>query len=60
MKKIKVQWTPSPIQDLDAMTNPKSPFYDKEFTDKIISTHGSIDKFKESDKWEEIVSQYVK
>ena len=41
MNKLRVQWTPDINQDLDAITNKNSPFYDK-----IIKKYGSVDNFR--------------
>ena len=42
MRKLKAKWNP----DIDAVTNPKSPFYDEDLTNKIIEKYGTIDKFR--------------
>jgi len=46
MRKLKAQWTPDINQDIDAITNKNSPFYDKKLTEKIIKKYGSIDNFR--------------
>jgi hypothetical protein len=46
MKKLKVKWNPEINQDIDAVTNPKSQFYDEDLTNKIIEKYGTIDKFR--------------
>ena len=46
MRKIKVQWTPTINNDIDAVTSKNSPFYDKELTNKILEQFGSIDDYK--------------
>lgn len=47
MEKIKIKWDIDINQDIDAATNPKSPFYDKKLSTEIVEKYGSIDKFKE-------------
>jgi hypothetical protein len=46
MKKLRVIWTPDINQDIDAITNQKSPFYDKELTKDLIKKYGSIDNLR--------------
>jgi len=46
MKKLKVKWDIDINQDIDAMTDPNSPFYDKKLLIEIITKYGSIDEFK--------------
>lgn len=46
MKKIKAKWNPDINQDIDAITNSKSPFYDEELTSKIIEKYDSVDNFR--------------
>ena len=45
MKKLKVVWQPQIEQDVDAVTNPRSPFYNLELTDEIINNYKTIDNF---------------
>jgi hypothetical protein len=46
MKKLRVRWTPDTNQDIDAITNKKSPFYDKDLTKNLIKKYGSIDNLR--------------
>jgi hypothetical protein len=48
MSKIKIRWDQSFNQTLDSLTNPNSPFYDEEFTNKMIKQYGSIEEFLKS------------
>lgn len=52
MRKLKAKWNPDINQDIDAVTNPKSPFYDEELTTKIIEKYGSVDNFRKEMKKE--------
>jgi hypothetical protein len=54
MKKMRVQWTPDLDQDLDSITTKCSPFYDEELTNQLITDYGSIENFKQSDKYKEM------
>lgn len=45
MRKLRVQWNPQIEQDVDAVTNSKSPFYDEELTNEIIKQYKTIDNF---------------
>lgn len=42
-KKLKVSWKPNINQDIDALTNENSPFYDKELTRNLLEKYGTID-----------------
>jgi superoxide dismutase len=46
MNRLRVQWTPDINQDIDAITNKNSPFYDKKLTEEIIKKYGSVDNFR--------------
>lgn len=45
-KKLRAIWNPDICQDIDAVTSPNSPFYDKDITERIIKEHGTIEKYK--------------
>jgi hypothetical protein len=46
MKKFRVRWTPDINQDIDAITDKKSPFYDEKLTKGLIEKYGSIDNLR--------------
>ena len=48
MGKLRVRWTPDINQDIDALTEKNSPFYDEELTQKILSEYGSIENFRKT------------
>lgn len=50
-EKMKVKWTPNLEQDLDAITNKNSPFYDEEVTSILLERFGSIENYKKSDEF---------
>ena len=60
MKKIRVHWEPQLEQDLDAMTATGSLFYDAKLTKKIIDEYGSINTFKQSDKFKDMLIEFKK
>lgn len=45
MKKLKVVWNIDPRQDIDAVTSPKSPFYEEQLTKEFEQKFG--ESFKE-------------
>jgi hypothetical protein len=49
MKKLKVKWIPDLKQDFDALTNPRSSFYDEKYTKKILKKYGSLESCTKSD-----------
>jgi hypothetical protein len=55
---FKVEWTPDLEQDLDAMTTKGSLVYDAELTKRLVDEYGSIDAFKQSDKFKDIVREF--
>jgi hypothetical protein len=46
MKKLRVRWTPDINQDIDAITDKKSPFYNEKLTRDLIKKYGSIDNLR--------------
>jgi len=51
MKKIKARWVPDIQEDLRALTDKASPFYDKDITDDIVNRYGSVENYKKSDEF---------
>lgn len=60
MKKLKIKWTPDLSQDLDAMTTPGFIMYDEKLTNELIEEYGSIQNFKNSDKFKEMKNDFDK
>lgn len=60
MEKFTIKFTPKLEQDFDAITNKNSPFYDSDFTKNLIVEYGSLENFKESDKYKELENKYKK
>jgi len=54
MKKMRVQWTPDLDQDLDSITTKGSLFYNEKLTNQLINDYGSIENFKQSDKYKKM------
>ena len=58
MKKLKVIWNPDMSQDFDSLTNPNSPFYDKNYKNRILKKYGSLKNFKKSSDWKKLLNKY--
>jgi hypothetical protein len=46
MRKLKAKWSPNINQDIEALTENNSPFYDDDTTKSLIVKYGSIENFK--------------
>lgn len=56
--KLKLRWMPDLEQDLDAMTTKGTLFYDEKLTQRIIDDYGSVENFKQSDKFKEMKQEF--
>jgi len=55
---FKVKWTPDLEQDLDAMTTKGSLVYDEKLTQQLVDDYGSVDNFKQSDKFKKMKQEF--
>lgn len=56
--KFKVAWMPDLEQDLDAMTTKGSLVYNEKLTQQIIDDYGSVENFKQSDRFKEMKQEF--
>ncbi len=54
--KLRVNWEPNLIQDLNAINDPKSPFYDEVMHTKIIDCFESVVNYINSDEFKKILT----